>query len=62
MDNLLAKVLFRERTRFFHKLHSLGEIIEDLQKEARAIIGGISEGASQFPDQPGSSWKSLVMI
>ena len=51
MNNLLAKVVFRERTRFFHKLYSLGEIIEDLQKEAGAILAGISEGASQFPDQ-----------
>ncbi len=51
MDSLLAKVLFRERTRFFHKLSSLGEIIEDLQNEARAAIAGISEGASQMPDQ-----------
>jgi hypothetical protein len=51
MDSLLAKVLFRERTRFFHKLSSLGEIIEDLQNEARAAIAGISEGACQVPDQ-----------
>ena len=62
MNSLLAKVLFRERTRFFHKLHSLGEIIEELQTEARAIIAGISDGASQFPIGPGSTWKSLVMI
>ena len=59
MDSLLAKVLFRERTRFFHKLYSLGEIIEELQKEARAIVAGISEGASEFPDrawQTGNPW------
>ncbi len=51
MNNLLARVVFRERTRFFHKLQSLGEIIEDLQKEARAILAGIADGASQFPDR-----------
>lgn len=51
MNNLLARVLFGERTRFFHKLQSLGEIIEDLQTEARAILAGIAEGASEFPDQ-----------
>jgi hypothetical protein len=51
MNNLLAKVLFPERTRFFHKLHSLGEIIEDLQKEAGSILSGISDGASRFPDR-----------
>ena len=51
MNNLLARVVFRERTRFFHKLQSLGEINEDLQTEARAILAGIAEGASEFPDQ-----------
>jgi hypothetical protein len=51
MNNLLAKVVFRERTRFFHKLHSLGEIVGDLQMEARAILAGISKGASQVPDR-----------
>ena len=59
MNNLLAKVLFRERTRFFHKLNSLGEIIEDSQKEARAIVNGMSEGASQFPDQ---AWQQLEVL
>jgi len=59
MNNLLAKVLFRERTRFFHKLSSLGEIIEDLQKEAHAIAAGISEGVSQFPDR---AWQLLEVL
>ena len=51
MNNLLAKVVFRERTRFFHKLYSLGEIVEDAQKEAGAILAAISQGSSQVPDQ-----------
>ena len=51
MNTLLARVLFRERTRFFHKLNSLGEIIDDLQIEARAILAGISEEASEVPDR-----------
>ena len=59
MNNLLARVVFRERTRFFHKLQSLGEIIEDLQKEARAILAGISEGASRFPDR---AWRLLEVL
>jgi hypothetical protein len=59
MNNLLAKVLFRERTRFFHKLYSLGEIIEDSQKEAREIVNGMSEGASQFPDL---AWQQLEVL
>ena len=59
MNNLLAKVLFRERTRFFHKLYSLDEIIEELQKEVRAIVAGISEGASEFPEQ---AWQQLEVL
>jgi hypothetical protein len=59
MNNLLAKVVFRERTRFFHKLYSLNEIIEDSQSEAHAIVGGISEGASQFPDR---AWQQLEVL
>jgi hypothetical protein len=59
MNSLLAKVVFRERTRFFHKLYSLDEIVEDLQKEARAILEGISEGASQFPDR---AWQVLEVL
>jgi hypothetical protein len=46
MNNLLAKVVFRERTRFFHKLYSLGEIVDDAQKEAGAILAAISQGSS----------------
>src|ERR1700686_5584254 len=59
MNNLLARVVFRERTRFFHKLYSLGEIIEELQKEVRAIVAGISEGASQLPDR---AWQLLEVL
>ena len=59
MNNLLARVVFRERTRFFHKLYSLGEIIEELQKEVRAIVAGISDGASQFTDR---SWQQLEVL
>jgi hypothetical protein len=58
-NSLLAKVLFRERTRFFHKLYSLGEIVEELQKEVREISGGISEGAPQFTDR---AWQQLEVL
>jgi hypothetical protein len=51
MDNVLAKVLFRERTRFFHKLYSLGEIVDDAQREARAILTVLSSESSELPDQ-----------
>ncbi len=59
MNNLLAKVVFRERTRFFHKLYSLAEIIEDSQKEAQAILVDISEGASKLPDR---AWQQLEVL
>jgi hypothetical protein len=51
MNNVLAKVLFRERTRFFHKLHCLGEIVEEVQKEAREILALISKGDSGTSDR-----------
>jgi hypothetical protein len=59
MNNLLAKVVFRERTRFFHKLHSLAEIVEELQKEAHLILTEILEGSSQFPDR---AWQLLEVL
>ncbi len=59
MDNVLAKVLFRERTRFFHKLHSLGEIVESLQKEARSLLSELSEGVSQVPNR---AWQLLEVL
>jgi len=59
MDSLLAKVLFRERTRFFHKLSALAEIIEDVQNEVRAILAEISEGAYEFPDR---AWQLLEVL
>lgn len=59
MDSVLAKVLFRERTRFFHKLYSLGEIIEDLQKEVRAILADILAGTPGFPDR---AWQLLEVL
>jgi hypothetical protein len=50
-NNLLARVLFPQRTRFFHKLQALGEIVDDLRTEAKALLAGIAEGASEFPGQ-----------
>jgi len=59
MDDLLAKVVFRGRTRFFHKLHSLREIIEELQKETREIVENVSVGAPEFLDQ---AWRELEVL
>ena len=59
MDSLLAKVVFRGRTRFFHKLNALKEIIEELQKEKRIVADGVAEGAQGFPDQ---AWGELEVL
>ena len=59
MDNVLAKVVFRGRTRFFHKLHALREIIEELQKETRVIVEDVSEGE---PESPARAWKELEVL
>jgi hypothetical protein len=56
MSSLLAKVLFTARSRFFHKLRALGEIVEDLQQEVHEIAGELSGGASSFP---GLAWREL---
>jgi len=59
MSGILAKVVFRGRTRFFHKLESLGEIIEELQKEAHAIVMDVTDGAPIFPDR---AWRELEVL
>ena len=59
MNGLLAKVVFRQRTRFFHKLSSLDEIIVESQKEAHALLSEIAEGVSPFPDR---AWQQLEIL
>jgi len=59
MNNVLAKVVFRERTRFFHKLDCIDEIIEQLQKETHAIVSYMSEGDSGFSDR---AWQQLEVL
>jgi len=59
MDNLLAKVVFRGRMRFVHKLHALKDILEELQKETRAIVEDVSDGAPVFPDRV---WTELEVL
>jgi hypothetical protein len=58
-SSMLAKVVFRGRTRFFHKLHSLDEIIEDLQKETHEIVTDVCDGAPKFPDR---AWRELEVL
>ncbi len=59
MDSVLAKVVFRQRTRFFHKLYALAEIVEELQKQVHVIVSDISEGVSRFPHQ---AWEKLEVL
>jgi hypothetical protein len=59
MNSLLAKVVFRGRTRFFHKLDSLDEIIEDLQKQSRTIVGDVADGAPAFLER---TWRELEVL
>ena len=56
-SNLLAKVVFAQRSRFFHKLHSIDEIVGELQREMRAVLAEMSE------EEPGGeAWQLLEVI
>ena len=59
MSNMLAKVVFHQRTRFFHKLYSLNEIIEELQDEAKAIVADIPGGT---PAVLNRAWQELEVL
>jgi hypothetical protein len=59
MNNLLARVVFRARTRFFHKLESLCEIIEELQREVREIVRVV---AAQNPTSQQQAWQQLEVL
>lgn len=59
IDNFLAKILFGGRSRFFHKLQALREIIEELQDETHAIVTDVSNGVPLFPDR---AWRELEVL
>ena len=59
MNQLLAKVLFRERTRFFHKLYSLDEIVAELQRQASAHVGGMAAGDFSVTER---AWQQLEIL
>jgi hypothetical protein len=42
-DTLLANVLFHGRTRFFHKLHSLIDALDGIQKESSAAAEALAQ-------------------
>lgn len=58
-SSLLCKVLFTGRSRFFHKLHALAEIVEELMGEFRQAAEEIAYGASV---QPSAHWKALDIL
>jgi len=58
-DSLLARVLFRERSRFFHKLDALGDIVDGLQHQAALILAEISAEAPEVSDR---DWQELEVI
>jgi hypothetical protein len=59
MSSLLANVVFRQRTRFFHKLRSLSEIIEELQKETSTVVENASDGGSAYMER---AWRALEIL
>jgi len=59
MNGLLAKVVFRERTRFFHKLECIDEIVVSLQTESDAVISGMSQSDSRSQHR---AWQQLEVL
>jgi hypothetical protein len=59
MSGLLAKLVFSGRTRFFHKLNSLDEIIDELQMETRAIVKKVADASPLFADR---AWRDLEVL
>jgi hypothetical protein len=58
-NHFLATLIFHGRTRFFHKLYALREIIEDLQEEVRESVAGI-DPKSQL--SANAAWKKLEVL
>lgn len=59
MNGLLAKVVFRERTRFFHKLECIDEIVDALQTESDTVLSGMSHGNFQSQER---AWQQLEVL
>lgn len=58
-NSLLLRVLFGDRTRFFHKLHALSGILEDLSGEFVKTAGEVSEAASIQPEE---AWAAMECL
>ena len=58
-NTLLFHILFAERARFFHKLHSLLAVLEGILEEFLEVTAEISDGLSTRPCE---SWASLEVL
>ena len=56
MHGLLCQVLFTDRSQFFHKLHTLEELVEGLAAQFREAALELSDGMAA---DPALLWKSL---
>ena len=54
MSDLLSRVLLTQRSRFLHKIGTLGEMASDLGKDFRLAAENLASGASTNPD---SDWQ-----
>ena len=59
LSGLLARAVFSGRTRFFHKLSSLNDIVEQLQLETRALAKDAVKGR---PGQVERAWRELEVL
>jgi hypothetical protein len=58
-DSLLGKVVFGQRSRFFHKLYAIDEIVGESQKEMRALVAGAEQEDASLLDQ---TWQLLEVL
>ncbi len=56
MSGLLDKVLFSHRLQFLHKVSTLGEMVEDLDRDFRNVADNLAEGV--YPD-PERGWHEV---
>jgi hypothetical protein len=51
MSSLLDRVLFSHRLQFLHKVSTLEEMVEDLDKDFRNVAGDLAEGLCPDPER-----------
>jgi hypothetical protein len=56
VSGLLCRVVFSERTQFLYKISTLGEMVDDLNRDFCAAATDIANGASQDFD---SEWQAV---